>query len=518
MRLHRLILAILFLAFVIPATMRLGAEEKAAPAPRLRPSGIDGAVLICGGKAPDAVRERFVQLAGGEKAKLVIVSSDDSAKQERESWQARKPASVVVLSLPTRAAEDAESLKPLRQATGVWLQDAVSSGTAFEKELHAVLNRGGIVAGTGSLGERKLDGERGLALLPGTTVVPHFSHDRKAELLRFLDKHPRLIGLGIDEEAALLVKGREMRVLGRGSVALFLAPCPSRPARTVELKAGRVSDLTMWRRAALARREAAFPPAKAAVPEVPHGSLVIVGGGAMPAAIVHKFIELAGGPEAPIIFLPTAQPDPIPPRYYESIMFEKAGAKNVHVLPYRDLKDGENPKNLELLRKATGIWFGGGRQWRFMDAYEGTKAEPLFRAVLRRGGVIGGSSAGASIQAEYLVRGSPLNNTDMICEGYERGLGFLPGVAVDQHFTARHRFADMTALMKTYPQLLGIGIDEGTALVVHGHVGEIMGRGKVYFYDRRKSVPTEGDDYEAVESGGRYDLKARKVVRVHNAK
>jgi cyanophycinase len=151
----------------------------------------------------------------------------------------------------------------------------------------------------------------------------------------------------------------------------------------------------------------------------------------------------------------------------------------------------------------------GGRQWRFIDAYEGTKAEPLLRDVLRRGGVIGGSSAGASIQAEYLVRGSPLNNTDIICEGYERGLGFRPGVAIDQHFAARHRFADMTALMKTCPQLLGIGIDESTALVVQGHIGEIMGHGKVYFYDRRKPLALEGPDYEEIGAGGRYDLKER---------
>jgi cyanophycinase len=70
----------------------------------------------------------------------------------------------------------------------------------------------------------------------------------------------------------------------------------------------------------------------------------------------------------------------------------------------------------------------------------------------------------------------------------------------------------MTALMKTYPQLLGIGIDEATALVVQGHIGDIMGRGKVYFYDRRKPVAQDGPDYEAVEAGGRYDLNERKVL------
>jgi cyanophycinase len=410
----------------------------------LRPSGIDGAVLLYGANVSDTVRERFLRLAEDNKAKLVVVPGDDKGKNQREPGDGPR--------------------------------------------------------------------QRGLDLLPGTVIVPRFDDDRKATLLSLLSKNPKLVGIGIGAEAALLVKGREMRVLGDGSVTVCLAECSWRPARIVELKAGSRSDFTMWRRAALARGEAPFPAAKAAVPEVPHGSLVIVGGGGVSPTILRKFIDLAGGPDAPIVLLPTAQPDPIPPRYGEAIMLERAGAKNVHILPKRDLKDVEDPKNLELLRKAKGIWFGGGRQWRFVDAYESTKAEPLFHEVLRRGGVIGGSSAGASIQAEYLARGSPLNNTDAMCEGYERGLNFLPGVAVDQHFSARRRFADMTALMKTYPQLLGIGIDESTALVVQGHIGEVMGRGKVHFYDRRKPLVKDGPDYEVVEAGGRYDLKARKVL------
>jgi cyanophycinase len=458
------------------------------------------------------------KVSSHNKAKLVLVSIDAKAKKQGESWEALKPASVIVLSLSSRkAAEDADVLQPLRQATGVWFEGEIAPGKALETELLDVLKRGGIVAGPAFLARRLPGGDaeprqHGFDLLPGTVIATRFDDDRKARLVSFVANRPTVVGLGLSAEAALLVKGREMHVLGNGSVTVCLAAGSRRLGRIVKLKAGSHSDFTMWRRAALARGQAPFPPAKAAVPKVPRGSLVIVGGGKMPPAIVRKFIDFAGGPDAPIVFLPTAQPDPIPPRYGESIMLEKAGAKNVHVLSKRDLKDVEDPKNLELLRKAKGIWFGGGRQWRFVDAYEGTKAEPLFRDVLRRGGVIGGSSAGASIQAEYLVRGSPLNNTDMMCEGYERGLGFLPGVAVDQHFAARRRFADMTALMKTYPQLLGIGIDEATALIVQGHVGEVMGRGKVYFYDRRKPLAKDGPDYEAVGAGGRYDLKERKAL------
>jgi cyanophycinase-like exopeptidase len=99
-----------------------------------------------------------------------------------------------------------------------------------------------------------------------------------------------------------------------------------------------------------------------------------------------------------------------------------------------------------------------------------------------------------------------------MCEGYERALGFLPGVGIDQHFTARKRFADLTAFVKAYPQFLGIGIDESTALIVRGSRAEILGKGKVHFYDRRKPVNLTGPDFDAYAAGTTYDLVERKPV------
>ena len=100
----------------------------------------------------------------------------------------------------------------------------------------------------------------------------------------------------------------------------------------------------------------------------------------------------------------------------------------------------------------------------------------------------------------------------MIAEGYEKGFGFLPGCAVDQHFFARKRQKDMTALMKAYPQLLGIGIDESTAILVQGHIAEVIGKSKVAFYDSPK-LNEDGDDYTVVEAGKKYDLEKREIVK-----
>jgi cyanophycinase len=223
-----------------------------------------------------------------------------------------------------------------------------------------------------------------------------------------------------------------------------------------------------------------------------------------------RFVDLAGGPDAPLVVIPTANPDPVPRDPGEARALRKAGARDVVVLHTRDRATADSAAFVAPLLKAKGVWFTGGRQWRFVDAYEGTAAERAFHDVLRRGGVIGGSSAGASIQSEYMPRGDPLGNRAIIAEGYERGFGFLKGAAVDQHFFARRRPRDMTELMAVYPQLLGIGIDEGTAVVVRGSVLEVVGRSRVAVYDRRKPVPKEGPDYEELRPGDRYDLKARR--------
>ena len=137
-------------------------------------------------------------------------------------------------------------------------------------------------------------------------------------------------------------------------------------------------------------------------------ALVIVGGGGLPSEIVERFIALAGGPESLIVVLPTAIPDQLARTRKTPEFLTKAGAKNVRVLPHRRLEEVESKEFLETLARAGGVWFGGGRQWRFVDAYRGTRAESALKDVLSRGGVIGGSSAGASIQASYLARGNPL--------------------------------------------------------------------------------------------------------------
>jgi cyanophycinase len=237
---------------------------------------------------------------------------------------------------------------------------------------------------------------------------------------------------------------------------------------------------------------------------------VLVGGGGTTPEIMNRFFDLAGGKDSLIVVVPTASESSTGDDASDAKFLKTWGATNVKVLHTRNRKTADDPEFSKVLLNAQGVWFGGGRQWRFVDAYEGTLTEKRFHEVLARGGVIGGSSAGASIQSEYMPRGHPLGNRPIAVEGYERGFGFLPGCAVDQHFFAKNRDQDMTALMKQHPQFLGIGLDESTAIIVRGSIAEVIGKGKVAFYDAANA--NHSPDYLALTDGAKYDLAARKVV------
>ncbi|HXD22189.1 MAG TPA: Type 1 glutamine amidotransferase-like domain-containing protein [Gemmatimonadaceae bacterium] len=245
-----------------------------------------------------------------------------------------------------------------------------------------------------------------------------------------------------------------------------------------------------------------------------HGSVIVVGGGAMGPEIYARFIQLAGGPDALIVDVPTAGGDTAyAPDWRGANGFKAAGAKHVVILHtiHRDVANSD--AFIEPLKTAGAVWFEGGRQFHLVDSYAGTKTEQAFRDVLARGGVIGGSSAGASILGSFLVRGAPSNdNYIMDFPGYEKGFGYLRGVGIDQHVVARERLADLAdSIMPRHPELLGISEDEGTAWVVQGDSAEIIGRDKAFVYGGKD--PTDpGKPFLTLHPGDRYNLAARRVT------
>jgi cyanophycinase len=181
----------------------------------------------------------------------------------------------------------------------------------------------------------------------------------------------------------------------------------------------------------------------------------------------------------------------------------------VSVLHTRDRKVADSEAFVAPLKQATGVWIPGGRQWRLADVYLNTSALRELFAVLERGGVIGGSSAGASIQPSYMVRGAPEGNTIMMAKGHEEGFGLLQNAAVDQHLIARNRQNDLLEVIAAHPELLGIGLDEGTAILVRGDRAEVIGRSLAAFYN---TADANGRPYYFLKSGDVFDLGERRVV------
>src|SRR5437763_4939416 len=244
-----------------------------------------------------------------------------------------------------------------------------------------------------------------------------------------------------------------------------------------------------------------------------HGTVVVVGGGSLGPEVLDKFIQLAGGPNALIVDVPTAGGDSVyPPDWSGTRSLKAAGAKHVVVLHTIDKKLADSDSFAAVLSRAGGVWFEGGRQWHLVDSYAGTKTEKAFHDVLARGGVVGGSSAGASILASYLLRGARSGNAIIMAPGYEQGFGFLRGVAIDQHVVARERLADLAdSLMPKHPELLGMSEDEGTAWLVHGDTAEIIGRNKAFVYGGLEPNDS-GKPFLTLYPGDRYDLGARRVL------
>src|SRR5437763_989693 len=241
----------------------------------------------------------------------------------------------------------------------------------------------------------------------------------------------------------------------------------------------------------------------------PKGSLVIVGGGKIGPEIIARFVSLAGGSDASFVLIPTAAEDKqINLADSEKKFAERFGVKHGTVLHTRDRAMADSSDFIAPLRTATAVWFEGGRQWRLADSYLNTRTEREVKAVLDRGGVVGGSSAGATIQGSYLVRGAPEGAHIMMSKGHEEGFSLVKNVAIDQHLLKRHRENDLVAVIEAHPELLGIGIDESTAIVVHGNRFQVIGESKVGIYDGQDH---EGKRYFFLSAGDTYDLSKRSV-------
>lgn len=493
------------------------------------------------------VNAYFLRASGGEKARLAAAVFGPISQDEQQALREEfNDAATFTWSVVDDSSEEpaALAIAGLTEATGVMLLsdnpldcEARRAVLAARDQLHDVVRRGGVIYASGPVarmlsrteitgGKRLAQVADGLNLIPDGVIETDFSTDvDRLRVNSVLASHPRSVAIGLEKNTAVVLDGRILRVMGEGRATVMITANERAPFRSQTIEKpgeGRKSpndyliDLTQWRRIAMERTLDPFPPAAPKTPLVENGTLVIVGGGGMPEGLMQRFVDLAGGVEkARLVYVPCSEQEQLAAPQRTVTAWEKMGVRHATFIHTKDRRQANDDEAfLAPLKCATGIWFGGGRQWNFADSYYGTTAHKLMKEVLKRGGVIGGSSAGASIQARYLARATPISNFDIMAPGYERGgLGFISGVAIDQHFSQRGRQKDMTQLVDRYPQMLGIGLDEATAIIVQKSIAEVVGRGKAHFYDRRLPVYPDRPDFIALPAGSSYDLAARKVVK-----
>ena len=252
----------------------------------------------------------------------------------------------------------------------------------------------------------------------------------------------------------------------------------------------------------------------------PQGWLVIEGGSyPLNPVVAQRFRELIGGPDGKVLFVPTALSDDEIQHEIQSGLVDTAarahmGLENYEIFNTHDRKQADSEEFATRIRGARGIWISGGRPGRIAEAYLGTRTQRELQSFYEKGGVIGGSSAGAMILSSFLVRGG-VDNEDfgrLVSQKNREGLGFLPNAAIDVHVNQRHGEGDVAAqIVATHPGLLGIGVDAGSAIVVHGNEFEVIGgsNARVTVSDGKEH---DGKPYYFLKRGDRFDLIRRVVI------
>ena len=259
------------------------------------------------------------------------------------------------------------------------------------------------------------------------------------------------------------------------------------------------------------------------------GQLVIVGGAEDKEGeclILREFVRRAGGTKARIVVMTAATELPREVGENYTRVFERLGCEDVRIVDTVTREDARSSTTLEAIATATGIFFTGGDQSRITSILKGTEIDAAIHKRLSEGVVVGGTSAGAAVMPDVMtVEGDSETNPRMEIVELGTGMGFLPGVVIDQHFLQRGRLGRLISALAQQPAVLGFGIDENTAIVVSGSQIEVIGEGAVTIVDesavthsnvgevlRDEPLAVCGARLHILPHGYKFDLKSRKPI------
>jgi cyanophycinase len=245
---------------------------------------------------------------------------------------------------------------------------------------------------------------------------------------------------------------------------------------------------------------AGFASVKSADESAPKGKLVIVGGGGTTEEIIGRALQLAGGKDAHMLVVPQAAEDEKKSGVDSKQFWMEKGATHVEVLDPSDEKGA-----LALVAQADFIWMPGGDQVRIIERLGKTGIPAAIRKRYQDGAVVGGTSAGAAVMSTVMVIGGEKADLKSVRSGGTEtmdGLGLWPQVIVDQHFVKRQRFTRLLACVLDHPDLVGVGIDEKTAVIVDGGKCEVMGESTVLVLDARAAQKRASKAGETLSASG----------------
>lgn len=216
------------------------------------------------------------------------------------------------------------------------------------------------------------------------------------------------------------------------------------------------------------------------------GKLIIIGGGDILDTMYNLFAKEIGGKNQPIVYIPTATDDePWIQAGEHLVKFTSRGFTNLTTVHTRDKQKANDPVFIERIRKAKGVFIGGGDQANIANAFLGTAVHQELIALLNRGGIIMGTSAGATIMGESMITGWEQRKAPNVQHQYPAGLAFMKNTSIDQHVLVRNRQFDLIPMMESNTNLLGMAIDEATAAYVNRDSIQVIGRSYMMIYDHQ---------------------------------
>ena len=243
------------------------------------------------------------------------------------------------------------------------------------------------------------------------------------------------------------------------------------------------------------------------------GSLVIIGGSEdhfNERKILREFVRLAGESNAKIVVVTVASEaqSEVGDRYVE--LFRSLKVNEVRALKINKRADANARSAVEMIERATGVFFTGGNQLRITRLVGGTKLDTILHRRNEEGLVLAGTSAGAAMMSTVMITGGKPDTAFRIgIVELSPGMGFIGGVLIDQHFEERGRLRRLLLAVAQYPQEIGLGIDENTAVICYDQEFEVLGQGSVTVID------AGGMSYTNLESLSKDDILTLCGIKIH---